>query len=49
MKLLLCQIVDTEEMSCGVTVDVLVDSFAKMQFKVEMDMLLCIHEKIRRG
>ena len=40
--------VDTERTIYGVTVDALMDSGAKMQFEVEMEMLLYIQENIGR-
>ena len=49
IKLMLRQFVDTERTIYAVTVDALMDSGAKMQFKVKMEMLLYIQEDIGRG
>ena len=49
IKLLLRQMVDTEQTIYAVTVDASMDYGAKMQFGVEMEMLLYIQENIVQG
>ena len=41
--------VNTKQTIYAVTVDASVDSGAKMQFEVEMEMFLYIHENIGQG